>query len=259
MTISGCGMHPRMHRLCCATASQTNKNSPPWVYEMPVNTILGLFAKSPLKPMQQHMKKVHECSGELLPFFQAVLAQDWTQATERQQRIDHLEREADQLKRGIRLRLPHGLLMPLARTDLLELLTQQDKIANRAKDIAGLMLGRQLSFPHELGQDLLTYLERCQDATALATQAINELDDLLETGFRGREIELVEQMVQQLDEIEDDTDRLQVQLRQKLYALEANLNPVDVMFLYKVLENIGDLADQADRVGACLELMLARR
>lgn len=66
-------------------------------------------------------------------------------------------------------------------------------------------------------------------------------------------------LVQQLDEIEDDTDRLQVQLRQKLYALEANLNPVDVMFLYKVLENIGDLADQADRVGARLELMLARR
>jgi Protein of unknown function DUF47. len=30
------------------------------------------------------------------------------------------------------------------------------------------------------------------------------------------------------------------------------------MFLYKILEWVGDLADQAERVGARLELMLAR-
>ena len=76
--------------------------------------------------------------------------------------------------------------MPLARTDLLELLTQQDKIANRAKDIAGLMLGRKLAMPADLASDFMAYLQRCLDATALATQAIGELDDLLETGFRGR-------------------------------------------------------------------------
>ena len=183
---------------------------------------------------------------------------NWQQATLCHQQIDHLEREADQLKRGIRLRLPQGLFMPLPRTDLLELLTQQDKIANRAKDVAGLLLGRQLRFPVEMKADLQAYVSRCLDATALARDAIAELDDLLETGFRGRELALVEQMVQRLDEIEDDTDQLQIRLRQRLYTLESQLNPVDVMFLYKVLETIGDLADQADRVGARLEVMLAR-
>ncbi|MGL4793017.1 MAG: TIGR00153 family protein, partial [Aeromonas jandaei] len=28
---------------------------------MPVNTILGLFAKSPIKPLQKHIVKVHQC------------------------------------------------------------------------------------------------------------------------------------------------------------------------------------------------------
>ncbi len=225
---------------------------------MPVNTILGLFAKSPLKPMQKHITKVHDCCCLLLPFFRAAEAGDWVTAEKHQLAIAQLEREADQLKREIRLKLPRGLFMPLARTDLLELLSQQDKIANRAKDIAGLMLGRQLTIPSELGDDFNAYISRCLDATALATQAIGELDDLLETGFRGRELELVEQMVHQLDEIEDDTDRLQVQLRRKLYAREGEMNPIDALFLYKVLDRIGDLADQADRVGARLELMLAR-
>lgn len=225
---------------------------------MPVNTILGLFAKSPIKPLQKHIGKVHDCCSKLRPFFEAVQAGDWAQANEYQEQINQLERRADELKREIRLKLPRGLFMPLARTDLLELLTQQDKIANRAKDIAGLMIGRQLMFPAELNADLLAYVDRCLDATELAAKAINEMDDLLECGFRGREVELVEQMVHQLDDIEDDTDRLQVTLRQKLYAREASLNPIDAMFLYKVLETIGDLADQADRVGARLELMLAR-
>ena len=61
-----------------------------------------------------------------------------------------------------------------------------------------------------------------------------------------REVELVESMVHELDLIEDDTDRMQVELRHRLLGLEAQYSPIDVMFLYKVLETIGDLANQAD-------------
>ena len=40
--------------------------------------------------------------------------------------------------------------------------------------------------------------------------------------------------------------------------LEKDLNPVDVMFLYQIIEWVGDLADLAERVGARLEILLAR-
>ncbi len=78
---------------------------------MPVNTILGLFAKSPLTPLQEHIRKVHECCTLLRPFFRAVEAGDWNSAAQQQQAIAHLEREADQLKRDIRLKLPRGLFI----------------------------------------------------------------------------------------------------------------------------------------------------
>ena len=91
-----------------------------------------------------------------------------------------------------------------------------------------------------------------------AEKAIGELDELLETGFKGREVEMVAEMIHQLDLIEDDTDTMQIGLRQQLQAVEQKYNPIDVMFLYKILEWVGDLADQAERVGARLELMLAR-
>ena len=91
-----------------------------------------------------------------------------------------------------------------------------------------------------------------------ACTAINELDELLETGFRGREVDLVEKMITELDAIEDDTDTMQIDIRLKLKGLEDGLNPIDVMVTYRMIEWIGDLADVAERVGSRLELMLAR-
>lgn len=225
---------------------------------MPVNTILGLFAKSPIKPLQKHVMKVHEAAQQLVPFFDAMWEQDWEKAEQIQRRISQLEREADALKREIRLKLPRGLFMPVERTDMLELLTQQDKIANKAKDISGRIVGRQMEIPLQLKSAFMDYLNRCIDATAQAAKAIDELDELLETGFKGREMDLVTDMIHQLDLIEDDTDVMQAKLRKQLQAIEDGYNPIDIMFLYKILEWVGDLADQAERVGSRLELMLSR-
>ncbi|GGB35285.1 phosphate transport regulator [Oceanisphaera marina] len=219
---------------------------------------MGLFAKSPIKPLQKHVAKVHEAAQQLVPFFDAMWERDWEQAELIQRRISQLEREADTLKREIRLKLPRGLFMPVERTDMLELLTQQDKIANKAKDISGRIVGRQMLIPLELKSAFMVYLSRCIDATAQAAKAIDELDELLETGFKGREMDLVSEMIHQLDLIEDDTDVMQAKLRKQLQAIEEGYNPIDVMFLYKILEWVGDLADQAERVGARLELMLSR-
>ena len=226
---------------------------------MPNNSILGVFAKSPIKPLEQHISIAANCASKLTAFFNAAMAKEWDKAQEVQQEISTLEKEADALKRQLRLELPGGLFMPVDRADLLELLTQQDRIANKAKDIAGRVYGRQLEIPTSLQADFTKYVSRCLDAIAKAAEAINELDDLLETGFRGREVQLVEKMIHQLDEIEDDTDTMQVSLRTGLMALETELNPVDVMFLYQIIEWVGDLADLAERVGARLEILLAKQ
>jgi hypothetical protein len=162
------------------------------------------------------------------------------------------------MKRTIRLQLPGGLFMPVERTDLLELVTQQDKIANKAKDIAGRVIGREMIIPKEIQEDFLAYVTRCVDATKQASKAINELEELLETGFKGREVTLVEKMLVELDAIEQDTDEMQIRIRRQLRKVESELNPVDVMFLYKIIEWVGELADIAERVGSRLELMLAR-
>ncbi|MCY1431332.1 hypothetical protein D9M71_472970 [compost metagenome] len=120
------------------------------------------------------------------------------------------------------------------------------------------MLGRQMTIPHALQPLMLAYVQRTVDASAQALKAMNELDELLETGFGGREATLVENMVEELEIIEQDTDRIQIEVRRTLFKLEKELPPVDVMFLYQIIEWIGDVADRAERVGNRLEQLLAR-
>ncbi|MDF5977940.1 DUF47 family protein [Pseudomonas aeruginosa] len=63
---------------------------------------------------------------------------------------------------------------------------------------------------------------------------------------------------EELEAIENDTDRIQVEVRRELFRLESELPPVDVMFLYQIIEWIGDVADRAQQVGNRLEQLLAR-
>lgn len=222
------------------------------------NPFLQLFGRSPIRPLQEHIDKVHACANKLVPFFEAVLAKDWDKAATIQRAITEMENEADILKRELRLNLPKGLFLPVPRTDLLDMLRSQDRIANKAKDIAGLILGRKMSIPDKLSDTFQKYLHRSLAATAQAHRAIHELDTLLETGFSGHEVTIVEEMIQELDDIEHDTDEMEIQIRKQLFTLEKELPPVDVMFLYSIIDWIGDLADRAQKVGGQLQLLIAR-
>ena len=77
----------------------------------------------------------------------------------------------------------------------------QDQVANKAKDIAGIMVGRKRTFPEKMGDLFIEYLRRCVDAVEQANTTVNELDELVETGFRGSEVELVKSMLKKLDKI----------------------------------------------------------
>ena len=219
--------------------------------------LANIFGSSPVKPLEKHVGVAYQCTKQLYPFFEAVLAGDWDKAAEHRNAIDALEHKADDLKKEIRMNLPKSLFMPVPREDLLELLLVQDKMANRTKDVSGLVLGRQMKIPDAIAEDFLLFVQRNIDAAKQARKSVRELDELFTTGFRGAEAALVESLVEELDRIETETDGLQAQLRAALFKVEDSMGPVDVIFLYRVIELTGEIADMAERVGRRLELLLS--
>jgi predicted phosphate transport protein (TIGR00153 family) len=219
--------------------------------------LANIFGSSPVMPLEQHVNIAYQATKKLGEFFEAAIAGDWDTAAVARDSITQLEHEADDLKKEIRLHLPKSLFMPVPREDLLELLLVQDKMANKAKDVSGIVFGRRMQIPSAIAEEFQDFVNRNIDAAKQARKSVRELDELFTSGFRGAEAALVESLVEELDQIETDTDNLQAALRWSLFELEKELNPVDVMFLYNVIEMTGQIADMAERVGRRLELLLS--
>ncbi len=222
-----------------------------------VNVLANIFGSSPVRPLEKHIGIAFRCAKQLHGFFAAAIKGNWEKALSVRNEIEKLEHEADDLKKKIRLGLPKSLFMPVPRQDLLELLLVQDKIANRTKDVSGIVLGRRMQIPAAIAVQFLEFVDRNVDAAKQARKSVRELDELFTTGFRGAEVDLVEAMIEELDRIETDTDDKQAALRSALFAIEDTLNPIDAVFMYQVIELTGEIADMAERVGRRLELLLS--
>ncbi|MFC0268064.1 TIGR00153 family protein [Kushneria aurantia] len=222
------------------------------------NPFSALFGRSPFQPLIEHIDKTVECADLLPPFFEATLAGDWQRASELRDRISNGERDADELKTRIRMSLPSSIFLPVSRSDLLELISVQDKIANKIKDIAGIMLGRQMQIPAAMVETFSEYLGTAVASVHQTREAMAEMDDMLESGFGRNVSELLTDQIRKLHDLEHQADEQQVMIRRRLFELEKTLPPVDVMFLYRIIDWIGEVSDRAERAGSRLQILLAR-
>lgn len=221
------------------------------------NPIGALFGRSPIQPIEQHMGKSQECVVTLGELINACLSSDWNLAAAHADAIIEGEQDADEMKRDIQTHLPRSLFLPFARADLLELLRLQDQLANCSKSIARLLVTRKMAIPEPLQSPLRDYYTATQDISARAKHAINELDELLETGFRGKEAELVDNIINSLDALEKDCETKEMALRSALFELESELPPVDVMFLYKLTDGLAEITGTSLRIGGQILLLMA--
>ncbi len=222
------------------------------------NYMSGLFGRSPITPLQEHMYRVYTGIRHLAPLIEGMIASDQEKILAAQKEIVDGEHDADEMKKELRTHLPKGLFMPVDRRDVLDVLLRQDIIANQAKDVASLIVGRNMTLPEEMNAPFLEFTNRCIETVKQALHIINKLDELVETGFRGLEVDHVEELLVKLGDVESETDTMQVALRQTLFKLESKLSPVDVIFTYRLIDWVGNVADNAERVGSRLSLMLAR-
>lgn len=222
------------------------------------NYLSGLFGASPVAPLQSHMAIVDECVTKLVNLFENMASGNTTAVEAVYHEIAALEQKADDKKHLLREQLPTGLFMPIERQDLLDALRVQDMLANRARDIAGIVVGRKLQFPEQASIRAIELVKATVETCHQALKVVNELDELVETGFRGHAVRVVEEMLIELDHLESATDRIQVDLRNDLFAVEKDLYAVDVMFMYRIIESIAEIADDAERVGRRFQIMLAK-
>ena len=216
-----------------------------------------LVGRSPIGPMQEHMRAAVECAEQITPLVAAMTSGDSDAIRECRARIDDLEHRADEIKHQIRSNLPRRLMLAMERRDMLEILDHQDSIADVTQDIAELVDQRQMHLPTALVEPVTALTRRVVAACEQGQRVIDELDELLETGFAGREAARVEGMIEELGRIESETDVLLDTACRALFALEDELG-VATVYWHQILMWIADLADYAERVGNRLRLLIAQ-
>lgn len=218
----------------------------------------GLLRGSPFKPIQQHMQAVFSCVCLIPPLFDAVYREDRNQVADFAEQINILETDADKLKSTFRLNMPRSLFMPVDRKDLLSLIADQDKIADTAEDIGKIFLYRAMVVPEGIKELLDELLEGTMEITAAAKEMIEKLDELLELGFAGRELDKVSEMIAHVRRSEHNIDEIMHRTRKKLFSIEQEFDPVSVMFWYKILELLGVISDQSENLADRLLLFLSK-
>ena len=143
-----------------------------------MSTIFNVFSQSPFGMLAEHMQEVVYTVDQLEPLFLDVMREDWEKVGEHRQAIADKESAADEVKKRLYLSLQSDLFLPVARNDVLALVQSQDSIANQAKDIAGIIYGRQLCFPKPVHALLRAYVHSALVACQQAHHTVKELDTL---------------------------------------------------------------------------------
>jgi len=218
--------------------------------------IQNLFRSSPIKPMQEHMRAAVACAVKIEELFEAMTYGDREAIARVRREIDELEHEADRIKNEIRANLPGRLLLAMERRDMLAILEAQDDIADMAQDIAGLADQRGMMTPEALREPMLALVAKTLETCRQAETIVNELDELVEAGFKGREVTRVEEMIASLARIESDTDQLAEAATRRVFALESELG-VSAVYWWHMVDWVSELADAAEKIGNRLRLLIA--
>ena len=221
-------------------------------------SVFDRFEISPFGPLSDHMAKVKECVALVMPMFDCVLARDDESLRRLTEQVFKTEHEADQIKNEIRRRIPRTFALPIFRGDLLAFLKLQDAIADSVEDIAVTLTIKPLRLPQSLADDVQAFVRQVLAVYEELYEASDRLKELTEQDFGGQRCEQLLEILANAEHAEWEADKLQYRLAQKLFALDDEMKATDIFLWSGVFQELGGLANHADKTAERLRRMLNR-
>jgi predicted phosphate transport protein (TIGR00153 family) len=212
--------------------------------------------KNPFEGLWEHAAKVTECLTALETTLDAFLLGE--NVADLAQTVSTLEFEADQIKSNVRNHLPVFVRMPVDKSLFLQALSEQDHILDAAEDAAIWMTMKEFGGNDEIRNGLKTLLTKVVETGAAYQAAVENMKDVLETGFVSRERSEEKELIHRVHELEHETDVIGRELSRHLFNSEEQVGPTGVYHLLKLANMMGSIADSAENAGDRLRAMMAR-
>jgi len=215
-----------------------------------------LFGRSPFVPLQLHLDKVADCVEAAFSLLERIREGEDPNVEETAREISKLEHKADLVKNDIRNNLPRGLFLAIDRGQLLEILSLQDSIADKAEDIGILMSLRSAKMLDSLVQPFGEYIKENKDAFHKARDVMRELDALIESGFGGIEATRVVEMVDSVAEAEHNCDIMQRKLMKLVLDHEDELSVGHFFVWQRLLHEIAGISNYSEKLANRVRMLL---
>ncbi|RAP26979.1 TIGR00153 family protein [Candidatus Marinamargulisbacteria bacterium SCGC AG-343-D04] len=220
--------------------------------------LIDIFSKSPFGLLEEHMDVVSQCVDLVDPLIKQFVEGNTEECESLLKQISKKEHSADIIKDQIREHLPKSIFMPVSREDVLKLLQRQDNIADFCEDVAILVTVRNTPVIKELKEDIIYFSSKAINTAKEVNKVTRKIRELMETTFSGPRAEEVLTAIENIGQMEWETDTLKYKLVKKMFTLEDKIDPVTQVMFLKIFDVISGIADSAESTSNAIRLMISK-
>jgi len=216
----------------------------------------NMFMTSPFEGLQEHAEKVEECSWVFQQAIECHFSPKCKTFEEFRDEISRLESEADTIKRRIRGHIPKRTMTPVSTFLIFRYLKQQDAVLDAVEDTLDWISYRsETKIPAELEKDFALLVNAVIDPIENLVSMVAEAREYFKS-FSEKQRGVVKNIIHTLHQQEREVDKFEDIIKRKVLNME--MDAVTIMYLVRLAEIIGSIADHAQNAGDMMRAMLSK-
>ena len=216
----------------------------------------NMFMTSPFEGLQEHAEKVKECSWAFQQAIECHFSPKCKTFEEFRDQVVRLESEADAIKRRIRGHIPKRTLTPVSTFLIFRYLKQQDGVLDAMEDALDWISYRsETKFPVELEKDFALLINAVIDPIENLSSMVAEAREYFKSYSEEQRV-VVKNIIHTLHQQERKVDKFEDIIKKKVFNME--IDAVSIIYLVRMAEIIGSIADHAQNAGDMMRAMLSK-
>ena len=217
----------------------------------------GLFGRSVLGPLREHMAKVTDCLELFHEAVKKYAAGDFVSVDNLSKEISKAEHEADIVKEGIRKSLSKSIFGISNRVDILGLIHKEDDISDSCEDVVKFLCLHRVKMPDEINSNFLSLADKIREAGIILNKAVQQAAIYEEKESLAVEIGGIFDLLDAVAKKEWESDQVQLSFVKKVFSMGDELSAVDIFFLMNLSRRTVEIADHMENVANSLQTVLS--
>ncbi len=207
----------------------------------------GRFGNTVFEPLYEHLCKGKHCSYLIYKIIDAFAKGNKPKMQNLCNEISETESHADQIKFSIRISLTKSIFAAVKRNDVLQIVSNQDKICGRAEDVSKLMVIRDTKLPEGCYDTLKLLAEKVDHTVNALLLCSSQLAMIPGSGYdKEADADAILSELDLIHDKEEETDNLVHEFTKELLAREKESDPLSIILLLEMARLISGMADEAE-------------